>query len=281
MAKKVLKRLLTKNRGTSNKPPACWLLTTAFVPRSPAPTRATIESALINHGERIHAHVAIFTDAQFKLKASASEANPQSMVNAVKAYAQQGLAAHSAHQIEVIDGQPYQIVAVPSACAPDHWLGGHGLQGHRPVAQRPERPVRAGSGPAPACQDGRHAVSASTLPATSSASLTQNWPPHSIIPSRTLPLLVNQENSVSCHGFARQPWVFGRVALLMESVPQARLPTSLTQAQLADQRCRAIVCRPSSFITARHHHPHCACCRPRLAGWAWRLWRPYCGWLHR
>jgi diguanylate cyclase (GGDEF)-like protein len=75
--------------------------------------RETVLSALSNHGERINAGIAIYTDAQFQPVASTERA-AEPFVAAVQRYARQSLTGGmQANQIEVINGQPYQIVAVP------------------------------------------------------------------------------------------------------------------------------------------------------------------------
>ena len=109
--------------------------------------QATIESALINHGERIHAHVAIFTDAQFKLKASAKRSQW-----AIDGQCREGLctARPCSAQRPPDRGDRRPAVSdrgVPGTCAPDHWLVGMGFKVTDQLL-RPERPVRAGSGPA-------------------------------------------------------------------------------------------------------------------------------------
>ncbi len=73
----------------------------------------TLQSALQNHGDRIQAGMALFTNAQFELEASTiAQAAP--FVAAVQRYARQSLTGGpKSHQVELINGQPYQIVAVP------------------------------------------------------------------------------------------------------------------------------------------------------------------------
>ena len=73
----------------------------------------TLQSALENHGNRINAGVAVFTDAQFQLKAS-TQSTAKHFVAAVQRYARQSMTGGAQpNQVEVVDGQPYQIVAVP------------------------------------------------------------------------------------------------------------------------------------------------------------------------
>ena len=75
--------------------------------------RETVLSALSNHGERINAGIAIYTDAQFQPVASTERAAGP-FVAAVQRFARQSLTGGmQPNQIEVIKGQPYQIVAVP------------------------------------------------------------------------------------------------------------------------------------------------------------------------
>ena len=77
--------------------------------------RPTIASALANHGERVGASIAVFTDAQFNVKASqgvARDALAQLRSlgrDQMSADADGAAAAH----VVLLDGQPYQVVAVP------------------------------------------------------------------------------------------------------------------------------------------------------------------------
>ncbi|WP_201748113.1 putative bifunctional diguanylate cyclase/phosphodiesterase [Aquabacterium fontiphilum] len=84
----------------------------------------TMLSALENHGERIDASLALFADPEFRLQAATGE-QPARFLEAVRRYALS--ADHDGtqrHQVELIDGQPYQIVAVPvRAPAVIGWVG--------------------------------------------------------------------------------------------------------------------------------------------------------------
>ncbi len=84
----------------------------------------TVQSALANNSDRIQANVALFTDDQFQLKASTSP-NATHFLAAVQRYARQTLTGGAQpNQVEVIDGEPYQIVAVPvRAPAIIGWVG--------------------------------------------------------------------------------------------------------------------------------------------------------------
>ena len=250
---KVLKRLLAQK--TENLDQATRVLASDYGFRSAIASadQATIESALVNHGERIHAHVAIFTDAQFNLKATATQANTQSMVNAVKAYAQQGNNTHSAHQIEVIDGQPYQIVAVPVR-APQiiGWVG----MGFK-VTDQLLKDLKDLSELEVALvlqrRDGAAAVTASTLPAAASASLIRDWSRPKADPTQDLAILVNQEEfSVMPMALPDSHGSSAVVALLMESVPQATAPYKQLKLNLLIlSGVGALVFAIGSFITAR------------------------------
>ena len=84
----------------------------------------TLQSALDNHGERIQASLALFADDKFKLKASTGE-DPGRFLRAVKEHAGASEGDDSLrHQVDLIEGQPYQIVAVPvRAPALIGWVG--------------------------------------------------------------------------------------------------------------------------------------------------------------
>ena len=70
---------------------------------------ATLASALINHGERIGASVVLITDAQFALKAATRD-GAQRFVPALRRLAK---APESTSSMVLLDGEPYQLVAVP------------------------------------------------------------------------------------------------------------------------------------------------------------------------
>jgi diguanylate cyclase (GGDEF)-like protein len=121
---RVFLRLLSQNN--ANLDQATRVLSSDYGFRSAVATgdQATMQSALVNNSERIVASVAVFTDAQFQLKAS-TRPNARHFVDAVQRYARQSEAGGAQqYQVEVIDGQPYQIVAVPvRAPAIIGWVG--------------------------------------------------------------------------------------------------------------------------------------------------------------
>ncbi len=110
---KVFLRLLQQN--TYNLEQATKVLAADYGFRDAVSTgdQETVRSALINHGERINAGMAIYTDAQFQPIASTErEAGP--VVAAVQRYARQTqTGGMQANQVEIINGKPYQIVVVP------------------------------------------------------------------------------------------------------------------------------------------------------------------------
>ncbi len=121
---RVFLRLLRQN--TYNLEQATRVLASDYGFRSAVASgdAETLQSALLNHGERINAGVAVFTDERFELK-SATTPNAVNFVAAVQRYARQSLTGGAQpNQVEVIDGQPYQIVAVPvRAPAIIGWVG--------------------------------------------------------------------------------------------------------------------------------------------------------------
>ncbi|TAK93523.1 MAG: EAL domain-containing protein [Aquabacterium sp.] len=83
-----------------------------------------VQSTLANNAERIHASLALVTDTDFQLKGSTTPGAARFLA-AVHRYASQLQAGGiPPYQIEVVDGLPYQIVAVPvRAPATIGWVG--------------------------------------------------------------------------------------------------------------------------------------------------------------
>ena len=108
-AERVFARLLEQNAG--NLTSAARLLAADFGFREAAASNdeATLASALINHGERIGASVVLITDAQFALKAATRD-GAQRFVPALRRLAK---APESTSSMVLLDGEPYQLVAVP------------------------------------------------------------------------------------------------------------------------------------------------------------------------
>jgi diguanylate cyclase len=110
---KVFLRLLSQNN--ANLDQATRVLASDFGFRAAIASgdSATLGSALENNIERIHADLAVFADAQFQLRASTTP-RADAFMAAVRRYANKATAGgNQSHQIDIIDGQPYQIVAVP------------------------------------------------------------------------------------------------------------------------------------------------------------------------
>jgi len=127
---RVFLRLLDQNN--ANLDQATRVLSADYGFRSAVASgdEGTVQSALANNSDRIQASLALFTDAQFALKASTlantnTNANASHFLVAVQRYARQSLNGGALqYQVEVIDGEPYQIVAVPvRAPAIIGWVG--------------------------------------------------------------------------------------------------------------------------------------------------------------
>ena len=123
-SERVFLRLLGQNN--ANLDQATRVLSADYGFRSAVASgdQETVQSALVNNSERIHANLALFTDNDFQLKASTIP-DAAHFLAAVRRYASQMQAGGAQqYQVEVIDGQPYQIVAVPvRAPATIGWVG--------------------------------------------------------------------------------------------------------------------------------------------------------------
>lgn len=121
---RVFKRLLEQNHDQLNQATRVLAADYGFRAAIASNDGDTMQSALENHGERIQASMALFADANFKLKAATGE-QPNRFLSAVKQHAKAGSDDQGLrHQVELIDGQPYQIVAVPvRAPALIGWVG--------------------------------------------------------------------------------------------------------------------------------------------------------------
>ncbi|MBI3380425.1 MAG: EAL domain-containing protein [Aquabacterium sp.] len=123
-SERVFLRLLGQNN--ANLDQATRVLSADYGFRSAVASgdQETVQSALVNNSERIHANLALFTDNDFQLKASTIP-HAEHFLAAVRRYAKQMQAGGAQqYQVEVIDGLPYQIVAVPvRAPATIGWVG--------------------------------------------------------------------------------------------------------------------------------------------------------------
>ena len=222
---KVFLRLLSQN--ADNLAQATRVLSSDYGFRSAVATgdQETLQSALSNHGERINASAAVFTDAQFNVRASTIP-SPDHFVAAVQRYARQSVAAGSdQRQVEIIDGQPYQIVAVPvRAPAIIGWVG----MGF-PIGEKLLSDMKGLSGLDVSLllrkADGDWNVSLATLQAKDWPALATAWARPTSDGSHGLTLQVaNAEYSghqLILPGSPGQPPV---TALLMRSVDQALAP---------------------------------------------------------
>ena len=110
---RVLQRLLEQNN--VNLSQATRVLASDFGFRAAIASgdAATVQSALDNSAGRVDAAMAAYTDADFRLVA-ATDPRGARFVQAMAHYARRGHEGRTqAHLFEVIDGLPYQIVAVP------------------------------------------------------------------------------------------------------------------------------------------------------------------------
>jgi len=121
---KVLLHLLDQNADSLEQATRVLSADYGFRAAVASADRATMNSALLNHSERIHADLALFTDPDFVLQARTS-GKADRFLAAVQRHAAQALAGQSqTRQIEVIGGEPFQIVAVPvRAPALIGWVG--------------------------------------------------------------------------------------------------------------------------------------------------------------
>ena len=110
---KVFLRLLTQNADNLTQVTRVLATDYSFQSALASSDQAALLAALSTHAKGIKASTAVYTDPQFSVLASTAQ-NPANFAAAVQRYAKQSAAAGAElHQVEIIDGQPYQIVAVP------------------------------------------------------------------------------------------------------------------------------------------------------------------------
>ena len=196
--------------------------------------RETVNSALLNHSERIHADLALFTDPDFVLQASTT-GQADRFLAAVKRQADQALAGTSqARQIEIIGGEPFQIVAVPvRAPVLIGWVG----MGFR-VDETKLQDIRSLSGLEVALLRPRPPagteIALSTLTRAQRPALQQAWQASA---SRATPLprsveLAGDEYSARAVVLNAAPGRTAVTAVLMRSVDQALAPYERLQLTL-------------------------------------------------
>jgi diguanylate cyclase (GGDEF)-like protein len=183
-----------------------------------------LQNELISHSTRIKAYIALYTDDQFKLKAST---NPSAapFVAAVQRYARQSQTGTTqSNQVEVINNRPYQIVAVPVGSPVVGWVA-MGI----PLSEDLLKDMHTLSGldmvlmlRAP---QGDWSVNQSTLDKSHWQHLASSWQKPSSSDDSTLSLLVDGDefsgHQVVLPGAPGQPPV---TALLLRSVDQALAP---------------------------------------------------------
>lgn len=131
---RVFKRLLEQNHDQLKQATEVLAADFGFRAAVASGDAETVQSALENHGDRIQASLALFADPSFKLKGATSDEATR-FLTAVRNHAQSAQSNEPAdgqaaevderrYQIDLIDGQPYQIVAVPvRAPALIGWVG--------------------------------------------------------------------------------------------------------------------------------------------------------------
>ena len=253
---KVFLRLLQQN--TYNLEQATKVLASDYGFRDAVASgdRETLSSALTNHGERINAGVAVFTNAQFELQAS-TERNATPFVAAVQRYARQSqTGGANNNKVEVINGQPYQIVAVPvRAPLVIGWVG----MGF-PIGDKLLKDMQKLSGLDVVMMlrtpKGNWSVSQSSLEKSRWAPVVQAWeaPAGGDGASPDLTLLVAGDefsaHQVVLPGTADQPPV---TALLLRSVDQALAPYAQLKTTLLILTALGVAAFGiGGYVTARH-----------------------------
>ena len=108
-AERVFERLLAQNAGRLTD--AARLLASDFGFRAAVASNdgETLASALANQGDRIGASLAVFTDAQFRLKAATHDGAARFLPT----LRQLATDPDVTQRLVMLDGEPYQLVAVP------------------------------------------------------------------------------------------------------------------------------------------------------------------------
>ncbi|EWS59500.1 MAG: EAL domain-containing protein [Methylibium sp.] len=108
-AERVFERLLAQNAGRLTD--AARLLASDFGFRAAVASNdgETLASALANQGDRIGASLAVFTDARFNLKAATHDGAERFLPT----LRQLATAPDATQRLVLLDGEPYQLVAVP------------------------------------------------------------------------------------------------------------------------------------------------------------------------
>ncbi|SFU57588.1 putative bifunctional diguanylate cyclase/phosphodiesterase [Pseudoduganella namucuonensis] len=113
---KVFRRLLEQNAQSLRFGARLLARDTAFVAaigNNEEADRATIESALANHGRRIKASASMLVSAERKITATTSEPQSAGLSALVLGMLDQAEASDGANGIGVVDRYPYQVVVMP------------------------------------------------------------------------------------------------------------------------------------------------------------------------
>jgi diguanylate cyclase len=113
---KVFRRLLEQNAQSLRFGARLLARDTAFVAaigNNDASDRATIESALANHGRRIRASASMLVSAERQISATTSEVHAAGLKKLVLGMLDQAEAADGANGIGIVDRYPYQVVVMP------------------------------------------------------------------------------------------------------------------------------------------------------------------------
>jgi diguanylate cyclase (GGDEF)-like protein len=231
---KVFLRLLSQNNANLDQATRVLAADFGFRAAIASGDSATLGSALENNIARIHADLAVFADAKFQMRASTTP-RAEAFMAAVHRYANKAIAGgNQTNQIDIIDGQPYQIVAVPVQ-AP-HVIGWVGM-GFK-VDRRLLQDMSSLSGLEVALllhqRDDSWQVSVSTMDGAKWASLGQAWEhPRAHADSEGLDMAVAgieySARAVMLPGSKDQP---PTTAVLLRSVDEALAPYKQLQLTL-------------------------------------------------
>jgi diguanylate cyclase (GGDEF)-like protein len=119
---RVFQRLLQQNTDNLTQATRTLALDAAFGSAAAAGDHATVQTELTNHSRRIKADIAVVTDEQFRLKVSTSPAAAHFVAAVQRCARQRQAGAAQSNQVEVIDNQPYQVVAEPIGSPVVGWV---------------------------------------------------------------------------------------------------------------------------------------------------------------
>jgi diguanylate cyclase (GGDEF)-like protein len=112
VGERLLRRVVDQNAQTLLEGAALLAADYGFRSAVSSNDDATIDSALVNHGERIGASMTALLDTGFRLRASA-HADQQALEPVVASLALRAPRGQRASEVVVVDGKPFQFVMVP------------------------------------------------------------------------------------------------------------------------------------------------------------------------